>query len=57
VLPTIAATTFTLTVMANARRIASEVADGAVAGHARTAVELPGRAPPRPSSRHGEPVR
>jgi hypothetical protein len=40
VLQIIASTTFTLTLMANARRIASEVADGAAAGHARTAVEL-----------------
>ena len=42
VLPTIASTTFTLTVMANAHRIATEVLAGAVTGPARPMVELTG---------------
>jgi choline dehydrogenase-like flavoprotein len=42
VLPTIASTTFTLTVMANAHRIATEVLARAVTGPARPVVELTG---------------
>jgi choline dehydrogenase-like flavoprotein len=48
VLPTIASTTFTLTVMANARRIASEVLDGATTGRPRSAVETARQHPPVP---------
>jgi hypothetical protein len=40
VLPTIASTTFTLTVMANAHRIATEVLAGAGTGPVRPVVEL-----------------